>query len=163
MADVLKSIAFGAVLAGLGSAAGWWLHAARDVRTREPSPAATARVKAPTVNAEVRDRVIVQAVDTQGIREAVRSAVGEELAALRSAEEAELDPAPAPETIAVIDSGHLYIGEAIASGRWGADEVSRVRDLGAGLSGEQYQELIRPLVIAINEGRVRVEVDGPPF
>jgi hypothetical protein len=57
----------------------------------------------------------------------------------------------------------VYIDEAIGTGRWSTEQASHVRELGAGLSGDEYQELVRPLVIAINEGRVQVDVEGPPF
>ena len=105
--------------------------------------------------------MIIEAVDPTEIRAAVRAAISEELAFARMAEEAEADPAP--EALVTIDSGHRYIAAAIGSGRWGTEQVSHVRELGVGLSGEQYQELLRPLTIAINEGRVQVDVDGPPF
>jgi hypothetical protein len=161
MSQVLRSVALGAVLLGLGSAAGWQLRAMDRDDVQKPLPAEAVRTPAPAVRPEARERVIIEAVDPTEIRAAVRSAISEELASARVAEDAEAEPAP--ETLVTLDSGHRYIADAIGSGRWGTEQVSHVRELGVGLSGEQYQELLRPLTIAINEGRVEVEVDGPPF
>jgi hypothetical protein len=161
MAEVLRSVAVCAVLLGLGSAAGWQLRALDGDGAQKPLPAETVRTSTPEARPEARERVIIEAVDPTEIRAAVRTAISEELAAARMAEEAEAEPAP--EALVTIDSGHRYIAAAIGSGRWGTEQVSHVRELGVGLSGEQYQELLRPLTIAINEGRVQVEVDGPAF
>ncbi|HEY3501099.1 MAG TPA: hypothetical protein VGK73_40675 [Polyangiaceae bacterium] len=162
MTQVLRSFAFGAVLLGLGSAAGWLLRGASSTSTREPPPAGTTRTSTPQARSEPRDRVIVQAVDQAGIREAVREAISEELAAARHADESEVAE-PEPETVAALDSGTRYVEAAVVQGRWGEEQASQIRRLGVGLSAEQYHEMIRPLSIAINEGRMQVEVDGPPF
>jgi hypothetical protein len=112
--------------------------------------------------------ISVQAVDTSGIQEAVRKAVSEELARARDEavleDEAELTAAePDADTLLQVHSGHRYIETAIRSGRWEAKDAEHIRTLGHELSGEQYQELIRPLVIAINAGSIRPDLEGLPF
>lgn len=165
MSQALRSVALGALLLGLGSAAGWQLRGASSTRSRELHPAGTGVPGQHEASPVPRERVIVQAVDSAGIREAVRQAIGEELAAARGADEADSEAAsaPTPEALVAIDSGKLYIDEAIGRGRWSTEQASHVRELGTGLSGDEYQELVRPLVIAINEGRVQVDAEGPPF
>jgi hypothetical protein len=162
MAEVLRGLAIGAALLGLGSGVGWWLRGPAVTSPREPPPAGTTLLPPREAFPQPRERVVIQAVDKGAIRDAVREAIGEELAAARAEDEA-AEPVPAAETLVAVDSGQQYVQQAIGRGRWNAEDASRVRDLGAGLSAEQYQEMVRPLAIAINEGRVQLEVEGPPF
>jgi len=172
MSPVLRSLALAATLLGLGLAAGWRLRGTSSTSTREPSPASPSGRPEAEAGARTPAPVVVQAVDPNTLRAAVRQAVGEELAAARAADDAETvaataasaaAAAPDADTLVAVDSGHRYIEGALGSGHWGAGQVSHLRELGVGLNAEQYQEMIRPLAIAINEGRVQVDVDGPAF
>jgi hypothetical protein len=112
--------------------------------------------------------VSIQAVDTSAIKDAVRQVVNEELALARAQASAETaaesaEAEPTPEIHATLASGRQYIEQAIQAGRWGPEQAEYVHSLGAGLTGEQFHGLVQPLSSAINAGRLRVDVEGPPF
>jgi hypothetical protein len=171
--QALRNLAAGGLLLAAGSALGWWMRdrvstgergpLGRDLAAR-PEPRRADGQGAHTVN-----HVSIQSVDTAAVRAAVREAVSEELARARADAAAETDAEkadaeqPSLEVQAKLDSGHQYIESAIAAGRWGSEQAGYVRNLGLGMTGEQYQELVRPIVIAINAGRLELSGDETPF
>jgi len=167
-ARVVRGLAVGSFLLATGVAVGWWGRASGSPERSEKASLRSATAEDARRPAEAVNRITVQAVDTSGIQESVRKAVAEELARAReeAAVEAEakaVESDPTPEVLAKLDSGHEYITTAIRTGRWETSDATHLRSLGADLSGDQYQELIRPLVIAINKGEISPNVEGMPF
>jgi hypothetical protein len=167
-APVVRNVVIGCGLLAAGVSAGWWFGGGGSKSVREPPPPERASSETTRPAARPVNHVSIQQVDTNAIRAAVRQAVSEELAAERAeaSAEAEAEAAaaePSAEVQTRLDMGHDYIAQAIAGGRWGPEQAGHLRQLGLEMTAEQYQELVRPLVIAINAGQVEPIGDGTPF
>jgi hypothetical protein len=165
---VVRNVAFGCGLLAAGVSAGWWFGGGGSKSVREPPPHERATSESPRPEARPVNHVSIQQVDTSAIRAAVRQAVNEELAAERAEATAEAAAEaaaaePSAELQMRLDTGHQYIEQAIVHGKWGPEQAGHLRQLGLDMTAEQYQELVRPLVIAINAGKVEPIGDGTPF
>lgn len=113
----------------------------------------------------------VVGMDLSGVREDLRQILREELRGVVSGTTAEADSkrrepvpsSPTPENVAAFAKGQQLVGDSLASHRWGDTELQRLRGLRSQLTEEQYHELVRELVTAINDRRLRVETRGRPF
>lgn len=113
----------------------------------------------------------VVGMDLSGVREELRQILREELRTMVSGTTAEADskrqepvpPSPTPENVAAFEKAQRLVGDSLASRRWGDTELQTLRGLRGQLTGPQYHELVRELVTAINDRRLRVETSGPPF
>jgi len=70
---------------------------------------------------------------------------------------------PAPEHRTAVEKGRTLVARAFTSGRWGDEEARDLRAVLPELSRAEHDELMASLVPAINDGRIAVTTDGPPF
>lgn len=80
------------------------------------------------------------------------------------------DPAPPagaspydPAAEDALQRGRDLLADARSRGSWTDDDTAGFRDALAAAGEDGREELTRALVLAINEGRVRLEVQGAPF
>jgi hypothetical protein len=111
---------------------------------------------------------------TDDDRASLRAAVREELAAQHAAEQrsdarpasTDNDPAPRALTdtqIKAFDVARTQVDQGIASRRWTMEDRAQLRANLATLPNETRFELLSPLIVAVNEGRVRFDGRGPLF
>ena len=108
-------------------------------------------------------------------RAALRAILREELVAERAATEGRSDagreapdePRPArdlsSEQLKVYDRARVEVDDGIARGAWTEDDRAQLRASLATLPPETRIEIIRPLVVSVNEGKVRFAGRGPLF
>lgn len=139
---------------------------ARRPEARSPSPTPlpvpAGRAAPPALP---RAAPMVAATETVGPDlDALRAVVREELAA-RERDRPEPGPTrdadrtPAPP--AVHAEAHAMVSEALDAGRWTDARRDALRQRMSALSREQLDEVLSPLFVAINEGRLQVETTGP--
>jgi hypothetical protein len=157
----------------LGGGAGFWMARAAAA---SPHAAASAPPKA-TSDAPGEPRSVIVAGPTTAHlgdddRAALRSLIREELAAARPSEDAKRstrDPEPAEVGAAALsdvqlkayDRGRAVVDDGIAHGKWTLENRDQLRATVAGLPAEAAVEIVRPLLIAINERKVHWEGHGP--
>lgn len=79
------------------------------------------------------------------------------------AENPKAKPPPTPEqTVKYTQAGTLLEG-AISARRWDESNAHQLRMMLGDLEDGHRDEILRRLSVAINEGRLRVEIDGPPL
>jgi hypothetical protein len=72
-------------------------------------------------------------------------------------------PPPSAESQAAIDKANSILDGAIAGGVWRDQESAQFRQLLPHMDGPQSGEVVRKLVVAINDGTVAVRTTGPAF
>jgi hypothetical protein len=112
------------------------------------------------------------AAGTGASAEALRRVVREELASGGSVAGsetgaagviAEAPPPPSPESIQAFEKAGAVVSGALATGTWREQDVTNLRALGAVLTAEQMDALVRQVAVAVNKGELRLEVTGAPF
>ena len=108
-------------------------------------------------------------------RAALRSMIHEELVAERAAAEARTDagqgsagePRPArdltSDQMKVYDRARVEVDQGIARGTWNEDDRAQLHASLSTLPTETRIEIIRPLVVSVNAGKVRFDGRGPLF
>jgi hypothetical protein len=155
---------------GLGTAAGYWLSRVPRTPASTPAPAPTASEPA----AEPRNVVVVGPTTARladDDRAALRVLIREELAASKPAADRarpDRDPPAAEPTLTdaqlqAFDRARATIDSGIAQGTWTAEDRAQLRLTVAQLPAETSLEIVRPLLIAVNEGKVRWQGHGPPL
>jgi hypothetical protein len=105
-------------------------------------------------------------------REALRALIREEFAAQKAAAEArgdgrKADPAPdhamSGEQLKSYDQGRALVDDRLATGRWSEEDRAQLRATVGALPTEERLEVVRPLVVAVNAGKVRFDGHGPLF
>jgi hypothetical protein len=106
---------------------------------------------------------------------ALRAMMREELAAERAVAEARADAGRTPtgedraepplsnEQLKVYDRARAEVDHGLAGGTWTEDDRAQLRASLAILPTETRIEVLRPLVIAQNSGKLHFEGRGPPF
>jgi hypothetical protein len=100
---------------------------------------------------------------------ALRAMVRQEVAAMRppsTASETESSasvPPPPVEVIAALASARDSVDDAIVRGGWTPADRRQLRARLAGVSAEKREEVMLPLIVAVNEGRVRFDGHGPLY
>lgn len=138
-------------------------------RTR-PAPAGPPPTTAPTAVDQRRG------LDQQALRALIRGTIRDQLRVAPAAVGPAVDraasaPPPAPvETIEPTPAQRearrdveSLVADAITGGRWSDAERDRFVALAAALPDDERAEALRPLIIAINDQRVDLDVDGPAF
>jgi hypothetical protein len=59
--------------------------------------------------------------------------------------------------------GQRIVDNAVHAGRWTEQDKLDLRGATTELSGERHTELLQVLARSVNEGRLRLEVEGPPY
>jgi hypothetical protein len=72
-------------------------------------------------------------------------------------------PEPASEHRAAVEVGRALVARVLAAGRLVDEDAAALRALLPRLEGADDEELMATLLPAINDGRVLVATDGPPF
>lgn len=113
-------------------------------------------------------------VERSGSREVVTREVGADAAQLRAIVREEIARAaapsngPAPTTAdpasnAAYDKARAVVDAALAAGTWTEGDRDAVRPTLSSLTREQFEELNRALIPALNEGRLRRAFSGMPL
>ncbi|MCY1019254.1 hypothetical protein [Pyxidicoccus sp. MSG2] len=89
----------------------------------------------------------------------------EELALARGEQPAPPRPPPEPpaETLVAQKQGHQLIEEASRSGRWRTEDAHTLRQLLITMDDSQRGEVMRSLIVQLNEGKLKSEAQGPIF
>jgi hypothetical protein len=153
----------------VGTAFGYWAGHVPAAQRATPPPGASASELA----GEPRNVVVVgpsTARLADDDRAALRALVREELAASKpraDAPRADRDPAPEPSLtdaqLQAFDRARATVDSSIAQGTWTPENRAQLRMTMAQLPAETSLEIVRPLLIAVNEGKVRWEGHGPPL
>jgi hypothetical protein len=154
----------------VGTAFGYWAGHVPATRHATPPPDDSTSMPA----AEPRNVVVVgpsTARLADDDRAALRALVREEIAASRphaDAPGADRAPTPAEATltdaqIQAFDRARAAVDSGIAQGTWTPENRIELRMTMAQLPAETTMEIVRPLLIAMNEGKVRWEGHGPPL
>ena len=128
-----------------------------QTKTTRPEPT---RVTMPA-NSEVSRQDLAQL-----IREEIRSAVAQESPEAQRAKEeaiAEAKILNSPENKAAYQSASSVVNTAVAAKRWTEEDKETFRAAFGQLTNTQRMELMNVLAPAINNGEVKVEVNGPLF
>lgn len=72
-------------------------------------------------------------------------------------------PAPTPEAAASAAAGVALVERATRTGHWTSSDAEELGARLRGLPREEVEAILGELIPAVNEGRVRVEVQGPLF
>jgi hypothetical protein len=70
---------------------------------------------------------------------------------------------PTNENLEAYARAEQLLGDAVKAKRWSAAQAASFRQLLPQLTGEQADALRRRISVAINEGQVSVQTEGPPF
>lgn len=102
------------------------------------------------------------------VREELTQALANSPAPAQPAAPAKLDepdpsPAPSQATIERFDSARVDVEQGIRRGAWTASDREKLQSVLGDLTPEMREALLRPLVVAANEGRLKVETQGPLF
>lgn len=130
-------------------------------------PSAAPPVSATTT---VVERAEGRGLDELGLRALIRAAIRDELGAgiaNRAADPPPSDtpaepPAPSVEQVQQRQTADQIVASALASGVWREADRDAIQRLDQ-LAPLDWVEALRPLVIATNARRVKVEVSGPLF
>jgi hypothetical protein len=142
-------------------------------------------VAAPTDAADDDRTVRLSAIDTSRLANAgglasdlmiVRQVVREEItAALAAQPAAARDPGPvaddsvpapalAPEHQRKLEQAQTSVAAALARGTWGHEDRDGLRAILSQLPPEMEQQVLGPLMVAVNQDKLKVAFfDGPPF
>jgi hypothetical protein len=88
----------------------------------------------------------------------VRDIVHAELAQKPVAEE----PVLAPADDSAFARGHAVLDQGLADAKWTDEDRERLRLALPDLQPAQVRQIVRSLYVTINNGTVRVELEGPP-
>ncbi len=72
-------------------------------------------------------------------------------------------PEPPPEALAARQQGLQVIEEASRSGPWTTENAHALRELLVEMSDGQRQEVMRRLIVLLNEGKLKSHAEGPIF
>jgi hypothetical protein len=167
-------VVVGAVCAALGLGAGIAVS-----RTASPTPSGDALRAGAVAAPAAPSQTIVVGPATARLGEddkaALRALIREELGAERAAAAARADAAPStsadpaqqwqlsPEGLQAFDRARSRVDDGLARGAWTEDDRAELRASLAGLPTEARAELVRPLINAVNEGKVHFAGHGPLF
>jgi hypothetical protein len=84
-------------------------------------------------------------------------------AALTASREPETERPLSSEDLKVYDRVRTTVDEGVARGNWTEDDRAHVHDAIRSLPPERASELVRPLFVALNEGKLHFEGRGPLF
>ncbi|WP_164013083.1 hypothetical protein [Pyxidicoccus trucidator] len=109
-------------------------------------------------------------MDLSGLREELRQMLREELrTAVASADdgpvpEKEQTPLPpTPENVAAYEKVQRLVDDSLVSGSWGRTQIQELRKLRGQMTDAQYMELVRKLLMALSNQRLRLEDPGSPI
>ena len=145
--------------------------------TRRPAPEHARRgavpAEAPSSSVVVVSPTTARLDDAD--KQALRAIVREELAAERAAiapavsatEATATDDAPkwqlSSGEMKIYDGVRASIDDAVARGTWSAEDRASLRPQIAQLPAEARVEAMRPLIVAVNEGKIHFSGRGPLF
>ncbi|MFP2906390.1 hypothetical protein ACLESD_15265 [Pyxidicoccus sp. 3LFB2] len=75
----------------------------------------------------------------------------------------EASPEPPAQAVAAQRQGHQLIAEASRSGRWTTEDAKALRLQLTEMNDAQRQEVIRRLIVQLNEGKLKSHAEGPIF
>ena len=108
--------------------------------------------------------------DKNGLRALVREELAQTLGAARAgASTSPSDagsasaPSPSPAAAEAYKAARATIDKQITHGSWTDADRTQLRAILPALSSDARIEVIRPLLIAMNEGKVHFAGNGPPF
>jgi hypothetical protein len=139
--------------------------------TSAASPSATQLPATPTQDARGQVQSGLSALDQAALRGVVREELQQALAnhapsaapAATSSEGADPSPAPSQAAIDRFDNARSDVDQGIRTGTWTAANREKLHSVLTELSPEMREALIRPLIVAANEGRIHVETGGALF
>jgi hypothetical protein len=162
----------------VGTALGAGATLVRSSGSGPPKPSAASSLAsishAPVSPAESEARTplgpgfVVQ--DPEALRAIVREELQRALSERASAAEEKSPTQPEPATAApneadikAFDSARRTVDEGLRRGTWTTADRDRLRETSGALPPDMRDELIKPLVVAANQGRIHVETQGPLF
>jgi hypothetical protein len=168
-APPLLAVAGAFLLLGIGG--GFLVSRAVSAR---PAPAATLSRGADEATGESRNVVVVGSATAHLADEdrlALRALVRDELAAARAKNEPKQtvpDPKPADAPLSdaqihAYDGARALVDDGIAHRAWTSEDRVHLRAAVASLPAERAVEVLRPLIVAVNQGQVRWDGPGPLF
>jgi hypothetical protein len=103
--------------------------------------------------------------DRAALRAMIRDELAAQNAAARPAPSAEARPEPtlSNEQLKAYDAARAEVDQGLAAGVWTEDDRRQLRAKLAGLPGDTSVEVVRPLLIAMNGGKLRFEGRGSVF
>ncbi|NMO23324.1 hypothetical protein HPC49_50485 [Pyxidicoccus fallax] len=122
--------------------------------------------------AEAGARQVQCAVDTPSGASTELAALRTELASLREelalghgarTRPPEPPPEPSPQAIAARQQGLQVIEAASRSGEWKTEDAQALREQLADMGDDQRQEVMRRLIVLLNEGKLKRRTQGPLF
>jgi hypothetical protein len=166
MSTTTKAVALAASLGLLLGGGAVWL--ASGTRGRAPAPAAAPEPSGAVArdNRSAAAPMLAAAALRAAIREEVRSAVHDEVAAAASAA-----PGPAPEPVAKepppptasYEQAKAHVVARLTQGSWSNADREQLHDLLGEMTDAERIEVIRQVIVAVNKGQLRVQVKGPLF
>jgi hypothetical protein len=174
LAPVLSPLVVGAACLLVGAGAGVALSRGGGPPRATPTPPAASAAPSPE-----SERAIVLAPTTARLAEedraALRAMIREEIGAERSTQATATDAGGAravdeppaaslsSDGLRVYDRARADVDRGIARGVWTEDDRNQLRANLTGLPGKVRGEIVRPLIVAANAGKLRVEARGPLF
>jgi hypothetical protein len=90
----------------------------------------------------------------------LRAAVHKEAASgSKAAAGAAKVPLPSPS----FETARAYVEERLGKGVWTEADRQRMRDLLGDMSDQERMDLLKRVIVAVNKGQVKVELEGPVF
>jgi hypothetical protein len=160
-------VVVGVVCAVVGVGAGVALTRTWTPPHPPPAPAAATAPAARDVLLVGPATARLDELDKQELRAVIR----EELAAQRAASAARSADAAVPnpeshmssESMRAYDDARVAVDDAIARGTWTERDRSGLRASMAQLPADSRLDLVRPLIVAVNSGKVHFDGRGPLF
>jgi len=110
------------------------------------------------------DQAVLRRVVREELSQALaNSAPPAQAAAPPRPDEPEPSPAPSQAVIERFDRARGDVDEGIRRGTWTMSDREKLQSALADLTPEMREAVMRPLVVAANEGRIRIEPHGPLF
>lgn len=140
------------IVSALGGAAIVWLALAGPSTTTATTSSPTARTASTAAPHAAVLNVHARAAHPSIDVDVLRAAIRDELAAAqaRPVTAADTPVAPTPSQLVAEEAATALLDDAVAAGRWTADDEARLRALGAELSPEAYEEVTLAWARAVN-------------
>jgi hypothetical protein len=165
----MRSILCGGIGCLLGAGA-VWLAVSPGVRSHAPAPD-LASVRTDDDTRSLAVPFLEATALRAAIREEVRGAVREEVAAAAAAtptkqgdeQPARTDEQPSPEPTAGYVKAREHVAQRLSAGTWSVADRDDMRDAVLTMNDRERQELMKQVILAVNQGKMRVELEGPLF
>jgi hypothetical protein len=115
------------------------------------------------------ERLPERGLDEETVRRVVREELDHaqkdrsESATSVPSEEVTNAPPPTDDQVKAVERGRQTVEASVRSGVWSDRDRDELRSALRDAPGNLHLEVIDPLIIAINQGKVRVDFVGPPF